>query len=155
MSQPLAVSSMKQALSTDPLVPNQLLPSSTCALSQEATWAQINSSQHLEKGCWLRMSLWDEETMVMLQGQKAIQRKSLRPFKGTTTALSFEQSAQKMPMLSLAVPSPGFPDGLDDKECLQCRRSRFDPWVGTIPWKERVVVVSSNGLRLLWTIFCP
>ena len=62
------------------------------------------------------MSLWDEETMVMLQGQKAMQRKSLSPSKGTATALSFEQPAQKMPMLSMAVPSPGFPDGLDDKE---------------------------------------
>ena len=39
VSQPLAVSSVKQALSTDPLVPNRLLPSSTRALSQEATWA--------------------------------------------------------------------------------------------------------------------
>ena len=36
------------------------------------------------------MSLWDEETMVMLQGQKAMQRKSLSPFKGTAMALSFE-----------------------------------------------------------------
>ena len=28
-----------------------------------------------------------------------------------------------------------FPGGLDDKRiCLQCRRPRFDPWAGKIPW---------------------
>ena len=27
----------------------------------------------------------------------------------------------------------GFPGG---SLCLQCRRSRFDPWVGKIPWKR-------------------
>jgi len=27
----------------------------------------------------------------------------------------------------------GFPGGC---LCLQCRRSRFDPWVGKIPWKR-------------------
>ena len=33
----------------------------------------------------------------------------------------------------------GFPCGSPGKECLQCRRPEFDPWVGKIPWrKERL-----------------
>ena len=86
------------------------------------------------------MSLWDEETMVMLQGQKAMQRKSLSPFKGTATALSFERPAQKMPMLSMAAPSPGFADGLDDRESA-CNAG--DP--GSIPGSGR-----SPGRRGWW-----
>ena len=32
--------------------------------------------------------------------------------------------------------SPGLPSGISGKEpTCQCRRSRFDPWVGKIPWK--------------------
>ena len=30
----------------------------------------------------------------------------------------------------------GFPDGSDGKECLQCGRPGFDPWVGKIPWRR-------------------
>ena len=31
----------------------------------------------------------------------------------------------------------GFPGGSDGKEiCLQCRRPRFNPWVGQIPWRK-------------------
>ena len=30
----------------------------------------------------------------------------------------------------------GFPGGSDSKECLQCRRPGFDPWVGKIPWRR-------------------
>ena len=30
----------------------------------------------------------------------------------------------------------GFPGGSDIKECLQCWRPRFDPWVGKSPWKR-------------------
>ena len=32
----------------------------------------------------------------------------------------------------------GFPDGSDSKEsiCLPCRRLKFDPWVGKIPWRR-------------------
>ena len=50
---------------------------------------RLTQSQHLERGRCLRTSLWDEETMVMLQGQKTIQRKSLSPLKGTNPSLSF------------------------------------------------------------------
>ena len=32
----------------------------------------------------------------------------------------------------------GFPGGSDSKEiCLQCRRLRFSPWVGKIPWRRK------------------
>jgi len=32
----------------------------------------------------------------------------------------------------------GFPDGSDCKEriCMQCKRPRFNPWVGKIPWRK-------------------
>ena len=96
VSQPLAMSSVKQALSMGPLGPNPLLPSSTCALSQAATWAPDQPvSASGEKALAQNVPL-GQETMVMLQGQKAIQRKSLSPFKDTTTALSSEQRAQKI-----------------------------------------------------------
>ena len=45
-------------------------------------------------------------------------------------------------MLSLPFPHAhpicerGFPGGSDIKECLQCWRPRFDPWVGKIPWRR-------------------
>ena len=29
----------------------------------------------------------------------------------------------------------GFPVGSDSKECLQCQRPGFNPWVGKIPWR--------------------
>ena len=30
------------------------------------------------------------------------------------------------------------PGGSDGREiCLQCRRPRFDPWVGKIPWRRK------------------
>ena len=39
----------------------------------------------------------------------------------------------------------GFPAGPDGKECLQCRRLRFDPWVGKIPgegnWQPTLVLL--------------
>ena len=31
----------------------------------------------------------------------------------------------------------GFPGGSDCRVCLQCRRPRFGPWVGKIPWKRK------------------
>ena len=32
----------------------------------------------------------------------------------------------------------GFPGGSDSTSiCLQCRRPRFDPWVGKIPWRRK------------------
>ena len=33
--------------------------------------------------------------------------------------------------------SQGFPGGSHRKECLQCRRPRFNPWVGKIPWRRK------------------
>ena len=30
----------------------------------------------------------------------------------------------------------GFPGSSDGRVCLQCRRPRFDPWVGKIPWRR-------------------
>ena len=30
----------------------------------------------------------------------------------------------------------GFPGGSDSKDCLQCKRPRFNPWVGKIPWRR-------------------
>ena len=34
-------------------------------------------------------------------------------------------------------PKAGFPVGSDCKEsACQCRRPRFDPWVGKIPWRR-------------------
>ena len=34
--------------------------------------------------------------------------------------------------------SPGFPGGASGKEsACQCRRHRFDPWVGNIPWRRK------------------
>ena len=32
----------------------------------------------------------------------------------------------------------GFSDGSDGKECLQCGRLGFDPWVGKIPWLKEM-----------------
>ena len=32
--------------------------------------------------------------------------------------------------------SLGFSGGSDSKECLQCRRPGFNPWVGKIPWRR-------------------
>ena len=38
----------------------------------------------------------------------------------------------------LNVRPEGFPGGSDGKSiCLQCRRPRFDPWVGKIPWRRK------------------
>ena len=31
----------------------------------------------------------------------------------------------------------GFPGGSDSKQCLQCKRPGFDPWIGKIPWSPR------------------
>ena len=31
----------------------------------------------------------------------------------------------------------GFPGGSDGKWAMQCRRPRFDPWVGKIPWRQK------------------
>ena len=49
-----------------------------------------------------------------------------------------------------------FPGGSDGKStCLQCRRPRFDPWVGKIPWRRKwqptPVLLSgkSHGERIL------
>ena len=92
------------------------------------------------------MSLWDEETMVMFQGQKAIQRKSLSPFKDTTTALSSEQPAQKIPLLPMAAPSPGFPSGSDDKESA-CNAG--DP--GSVPGWDDPLEGESGGSVPEWT----
>ena len=30
-----------------------------------------------------------------------------------------------------------FPGGSDGRVCLQCKRPRFDPWVGKIPWRRK------------------
>ena len=30
----------------------------------------------------------------------------------------------------------GFPGGSDSKQCLQCKRPGFDPWIGKIPWRR-------------------
>ena len=39
--------------------------------------------------------------------------------------------------ICLAVIMLGFPGGSDNKRnCLQCRRPRFNPWVGRIPWRR-------------------
>ena len=32
----------------------------------------------------------------------------------------------------------GFPDSSDGRVCLQCRRLRFDPWVGKIPLEKKI-----------------
>ena len=46
----------------------------------------------------------------------------------------------------------GFPDGLDNKKiCLQCRRSRFDPWVGKILEKRMATHCSILAWRIPWT----
>ena len=46
----------------------------------------------------------------------------------------------------------GFPLGADGKDCLQCRRSWFDPWVREDPL-EKVIATHSNILawRIPWT----
>ena len=31
----------------------------------------------------------------------------------------------------------GLPGWLSGKECLQCRRCGFNPWVGKIPWSKK------------------
>ena len=31
----------------------------------------------------------------------------------------------------------GFPGGSDSKDCLECRKPGFDPWVGKIPWRRK------------------
>ena len=36
----------------------------------------------------------------------------------------------------LSSESLGFPGGSDGKDCPQCRRPGFDPWVGKIPWRS-------------------
>ena len=43
------------------------------------------------------------------------------------------------PVNQFTLPSPskwGFPGGSYDKDCLQCRRPRFDPWFRKIPWRR-------------------
>ena len=32
--------------------------------------------------------------------------------------------------------SPSGSDGKKKKNCLQCRRPRFNPWIGKIPWRR-------------------
>ena len=41
----------------------------------------------------------------------------------------------------------GFPRGSDGKECLQCRRWGFSPWVRRIPWRREWLptLVSLSG----------
>ena len=34
-------------------------------------------------------------------------------------------------------PFLGFPGDTDGKECLQCRRPGFSPWVRKIPWRRK------------------
>ena len=52
--------------------------------------------------------------------------------------------------------STGFPDGSDCRVCLQCRRPRFDPCVGKIPWRREWLPIpvflpeESLGQRSLW-----
>ena len=42
--------------------------------------------------------------------------------------------------------------GSDGKESLQCRRPRFNPWVGKIPWKEGMATHSSIlAWKIPWT----
>ena len=39
--------------------------------------------------------------------------------------------------ISVVVYLLGLPWGLSDKNCLHCRRYRFDPWVREIPWSRK------------------
>ena len=48
---------------------------------------------------------------------------------GTTWHLSFC-------IFKLCIYFRSFPRGSDCKDCLQCRRLRFDPWVGKILWRK-------------------
>ena len=38
----------------------------------------------------------------------------------------------RVPLTEMEFPSGWFPGGSNDKDCLQCRKPRFDPWVGKI-----------------------
>ena len=46
-----------------------------------------------------------------------------------------------MNILKIGKPRRGLPWRLSDKEsacqCRRCKRSRFDPWVGKIPWRRK------------------
>ena len=41
-----------------------------------------------------------------------------------------------MPVFKSRLAYLGFPCGSASKECPQCRRPGFDPWVGKIPWRR-------------------
>ena len=56
----------------------------------------------------------------------------------------------------------GFPGGSDSKEsACQCRRHRFDPWIGKIPWRRKwqptpvFLPGKSNGQRSLAGYYGP
>ena len=58
--------------------------------------------------------------------------------------------------------SRGFPGGSDSKEsACQCRRHRFDPWIGKIPWRRKwqptpvFLPGKSNGQRSLAGYYGP
>ena len=47
-------------------------------------------------------------------------------------------SIRDVPLLSLSLATSGFPWRLSSKEsACQCRRHRFSPWVGKIPWSGK------------------
>ena len=41
------------------------------------------------------------------------------------------------PCLNIPHPLRNFPSGSCGKVCLQCRRPRFDPWIGKSPWRRK------------------
>ena len=117
----------------------------------------------LKSRCWWACALWG-----FSEKSSPRPRQSCRPleFLGLQLLLSSPTSALAA-TVSLATPSPtslykdpydsiGLPRWLSGKESTcQCRRHRFNPWVGKIPWRKKWPSIpvflpgESNGQRSL------
>ena len=53
-----------------------------------------------------------------------------------TTEAHFQWASRGHFFVSSLIPQ-GFAGSSDDRLCLQCRRPRFNPWVGKIPWRRK------------------
>ena len=116
------------------------------------------------KGAWNQGETPSKETQVSAVGRKAAVHSSGKD-RGTWagcgqhllkgTAL---HSLSLFLVLSLTYGAPvecrGIPGGSGSKQCLQCKRPGFEPWVGKIPWRRAwqptpEFLLESHGQRSL------